>query len=150
MNTYEPISDERREELARATAIGRERSQRPFSFEDLPYRDGKRVEPESWGPKYSKPPQPGRKVDVDRWPTNAPSGQKTAHVCDKKFRAKLRAEFEAQANADRVGWATGKLSLDRVGLHGGIVEAYKAAMAAKRERLAREALPVRFPLGRAA
>jgi hypothetical protein len=150
MNTYEPISDERREELARASAIGRERSQRPFSFEDLPYRDGKRVEPESWGPKYSKPPQPGRKVDVDRWPTNAPSGQKTAHVDDAKFRAKIRAEFAAQANADRVAWATGKLSLDRVGMHGGIVEAYKAAMAAKRERLAREALPVRFPLARAA
>jgi hypothetical protein len=150
MNTYEPISDERREELARATAIGRERSQRPFSFEDLPYRDGKRVEPERWGPIYTKPAKPGRKVAVDTWPTNAPSGQKTAHVDDAKHRAKIRAEFAAQANADRAGWATGKLTIDRVGFSGGIVEAYKAAMKAKRERLAREALPVRFPIARAA
>jgi hypothetical protein len=130
--------------------MSRESDLRPFSFEDLPYRDGKRVEPESWGPKYSKPPQPGRKVDVDRWPTNAPSGQKTAHVDDAKFRAKIRAEFAAQANADRVAWATGKPRAKAWGLTETIHDAYKAAMAAKRERLAREALPVRFPLGRAA
>jgi hypothetical protein len=130
--------------------MSRESDLRPFAFEDLPYRDGKRVEPESWGPIYTKPAQPGRKVDVDRWPTNAPSGQKTAHVDDAKFRAKIRAEFAAQANADRVAWATGKPRAKAWGLTETIHDAYRAAMAAKRERLAREALPVRFPLGRAA
>jgi hypothetical protein len=122
---------------------------RPFAFEDLPLNwEGKRIEPESWGPRYTKPAKPGKVRHVEP-PTNAPSGQ-PYDFCEKKHRAKLRAEFAAQANADRVGWATGKLSLDRVGMHGGIVEAYKQAMAAKRDRLAREALPVRFPLARAA
>jgi len=130
--------------------MSRESDLRPFSFEDLPYRDGKRVEPERWGPIYTKPAKPGRKVAVDTWPTNAPSGQKTAHVDDAKHRAKIRAEFAAQANADRAAWATGKPRAKAWGLTETIHDAYKAAMAAKRDRLAREALPVRFPLGRAA
>jgi hypothetical protein len=123
--------------------MSRESDLRPFSFEDLPYRDGKRVEPASWGPIYTKPAKPGRKIAVDTWPTNAPSGQKTAHVDDAKHRAKIRAEFQAAANRDRVAWATGK----------GIVEAYKQAMREKRAReaamldeAARAALPRRFPL----
>ena len=78
---------------------------RPFAFEDLPITNGKRIEPESWGPIYSKPPKPDRKVAVDRWPTNAPSGQKTAHVDDAKLRAKIKAEFAAKAAADRKAWA---------------------------------------------
>lgn len=79
--------------------------ERPFRFEDLPLTNGKRLEPEDWGPIYSKPPKPDRKVSIDRWPTNAPSGQKTAHVDDAKFRAKLRAELAAAAAADRRAWA---------------------------------------------
>lgn len=122
---------------------------RPFSFDDLPSDlKGKRIEPESWGPKYSKPAKPGKVRHVEP-PTNAPSGQ-PYEFSDERHRAKLRAEFETKANADRRDWAMGKLSLDRVGLHGGIREAYKAAMAAKRDRLAREALPVRYPIARAA
>jgi hypothetical protein len=106
-------------------------STRPFRFEDL---NGK-PEPESWGPKYSKPAKPGRKVDVDRWPSNCASGQKFDFDA-VKHRAKILTEFRLAANADRLKWATGKA----------IVEAYKQAMAAKRERLAREALPRRYPL----
>lgn len=103
---------------------------RPFDFADL---NGK-PEPEKWGPKYSKPVKPGRKQSVDHWPTNAPSGQK-GDFDAAKHRAKLRAEFEARANADRLAWATGNA----------IREAYAQAILVKRarERLARlEALPI--------
>jgi hypothetical protein len=81
---------------------------RPFAFEDLPLNDeGKRIEPEAWGPKYSKPPKPTRKVDVDRWPSNCASGQKYDFDA-AKHRAKLKAEFTARAAADRRAWAEDK------------------------------------------
>jgi hypothetical protein len=95
---------------------------RPFRFEDL---NGK-PEPESWGPKYSKPPKPGRKVDIDRWPSNCASGQKYDFDA-AKHRAKLRAEFAAQANADRKAWAEGRLTIQRPGFCGNIYEAYQRA-----------------------
>jgi hypothetical protein len=129
---YVPMTDARRAANAEATAIGRARALAPFRFEDL----NGRPEPESWGPRYTKPAKPGKVRHVEP-PTNAPSGQPYG-FCEKKHRAKLRAEFAAQANADRLAWATGKLSLDRVGMHGGIVEAYKQAMREKRAREAAE------------
>jgi hypothetical protein len=103
---------------------------RPFDFADL---NGK-PDPEKWGPKYSKPAKTARKQSVDRFPTNCASGQKYDFDATK-HRAKLRAEFEARANADRLAWATGSA----------IREAYAQAMLVKRarERLARlEALPI--------
>jgi hypothetical protein len=104
--------------------VSGERDLVPFRFEDLPLNgEGKRVEPESWGPKYSKPPKAGRRVDVDRWPSNCASGQKYEFNA-ATHRAKIKAEFVTAANADRLKWATGKA----------IVEAYKAAMRAKRAR----------------
>jgi hypothetical protein len=99
--------------------VSSERDKVPFRFEDL---DGK-PEPDAWGPKYSKPPKPGRPVAIDRWPSNCASGQK-GDFNAARHRAKIRAEFVAAANADRVKWATGKA----------IVEAYKVAMRDKRAR----------------
>lgn len=104
---------------------------RPFDFADL---NGK-PDPEKWGPKYSKPAAKPRRVnDETSIPTNCASGQK-GNFSAAKHRAKLRAEFEAQAAADKLAWATGAA----------IREAYEQAMLVKhaRERLARlKALPI--------
>jgi hypothetical protein len=97
--------------------------------------NGRRVEPESWGPIYSKPVKPTHLRDYDP-PTNAPSGQKGPIVDDAKFRAKLKAEFVARCNAERKAWADGKLKINRPGFHGDICDAYNQAMAEKRARLA--------------
>jgi hypothetical protein len=95
---------------------------RPFRFEDL---EGK-PEPEHWGPKYSRPFKTKRAFnDETNIPTNCASGQKRDFDATK-HRAKLRAEFHAAAAADRRSWA----------MSAKIVAAYKAAMAAKRARLA--------------
>lgn len=94
----------------------------PFRFEDLPLNwEGERVEPAHWGPKYSRPVKPGK--PVDRCPTNCASGQKRCFDA-AKHRAKIRAEFEAAANADRRSWAGSAAQ----------VEAYKQAMRDKRAR----------------
>lgn len=132
---YDPITEraaawetmqaniERRENEARM---------RPFRFEDL---NGK-PEPDKWGPKYSKPPKTDRKVSIDRFPTNCASGQKYDFDC-AKYRNQMRARFAAEANADKLAWATGKLTLHRVGMRPGSIElVYKLAMAEKRARLA--------------
>lgn len=105
---------------------------RPFAFEDLPLTGNRRIEPESWGPKYSKPSKTVAPA-ADRWPSNCASGQKYDYSADK-HRAKMRAEFTTQCNADKRNWAAGKLTIDRKGLCGNIVSAYAAAMKAKRER----------------
>jgi hypothetical protein len=110
-----------------------ERRTRPFRFEDLPLTNGKRIEPEEWGPKYSKPAKPGK--PADRCPTNAPSGQKYDFDA-AKHRSKMRAKFTAQASADRRNWAEGKPRATAWGKTETIVEAYKQAMATKRARLA--------------
>jgi hypothetical protein len=96
---------------------------KPFSFDDLPIIDGKRVEPEAWGPRYSKPPKasPAKPRGLDPWPTNCASGQKYDFDA-AKHRAKLKAEFAAAAAADRRAWATGQA----------IAAAYERAMAAKK------------------
>ena len=109
---------------------------RPFAFEDLPYKNGKRTEPEAWGPIYTKPPAKPKALRAYDPPTNAPSGQKGPVVDCAKHRAKCKAEFQATVNAERRAWADGKLTVDRHGLHGNIVTAYELAMAAKRARLA--------------
>ena len=80
-----------------------ERRERPFRFEDLPLENGKRIEPEDWGPRYSKPVKAGKPVRREP-PTNAASGQPFDFDA-KKHRAKLKAEFAAQANADKRTWA---------------------------------------------
>jgi hypothetical protein len=103
-----------------------------FRFEDL---DGK-PEPERWGPKYSKPSK-AKRVAVDNFPTNAPSGQKY-DFDPAKHRAKLRAEFAAKAAADKRAWAAGQSKNDRGET---IAEAYARVMAVKAARL--EALEVR-------
>lgn len=113
----------------------RDEDLRPFRFEDL----NGAPEPEHWGPKYSRPPKPA-KVAVDRWPANCASGQK-GDFDAKKHCAKLRAEFTAQANADRRAWAAGEA---KSGLFGQrdltIAQAYAKAMHEKRAaRLGRAA-----------
>ena len=80
-----------------------ERRERPFRFEDLPLTNGKRIEPEDWGPRYSKPVKAGKAVRREP-PTNAASGQPFDFDA-KKHRAKLKAEFAAQANVDKRAWA---------------------------------------------
>jgi hypothetical protein len=113
-----------------------QRGARSFAFEDLPLDDqGRRIEPESWGPIYSKPVKPTHLRVYDP-PTNAPSGQKGPIVDDAKLRAKIKAEFVARCHAERKGWAEGRLTIDRPGFSGNIVAAYEQAMAAKRARLA--------------
>jgi hypothetical protein len=102
---------------------------RPFDFADL----AGAPEPESWGPKYSKPAKPSAKP-IDRCPTNCASGQKYTFDA-KKHRATLLAKLYADINADR-----------RRRTDAQIISAYIAAMDAKRARLARETLPRRFPL----
>ena len=79
-----------------------ERRERPFRFEDLPLTNGKRIEPEDWGPRYSKPAK--AKTVHREPPTNAPSGQPFDFDA-KKHRAKLKAEFTTLANADKRSWA---------------------------------------------
>lgn len=80
-----------------------ERRERPFAFEDLPLTNGKRIEPEDWGPRYSKPVKASKPVRREP-PTNAPSGQPFDFDA-KKHRAKLKAEFTAMCNADKRAWA---------------------------------------------
>jgi hypothetical protein len=113
---------------------------KPFRFEDLPLdAKGRRVEPASFGPIYSKPlPKPKRVNDETRIPTNAPSGQKGPIVDDAQYRAMLKAKLAARCNADRKAWAEGKLTIKRPGFSGNIVAAYKQAMSAKRARIAAE------------
>lgn len=79
------------------------RQTRPFAFEDLPLTNGKRIEPEDWGPRYAKPAKTGKAVHREP-PTNAPSGQ-PFEFSAAKHRAKLKAEFTTQANADKRSWA---------------------------------------------
>jgi hypothetical protein len=101
---------------------------KPFRFEDL---NGK-PEPKSWGPRYSKPVKAKRAFnDETNIPTNCASGQKRCFDA-AKHRAKLRAEFAAQATADRLAWASGK-ARDSRGLT--IKQAYALAMKARRARL---------------
>jgi hypothetical protein len=112
-----------------------EHSERPFAFEDLPLNgDGKRVEPESWGPIYTKPAKPGKIRHVEP-ATNAASGQ-PYEFSAARHRAKLKSEFAAQANADKRSWANGTATLNRRGFSGKIVDAYKQAMIEKCARLA--------------
>jgi hypothetical protein len=82
---------------------------RPFAFEDLPLNDeGKRIEPDKWGPLYTKPVKRAKPVnDETRIPTNCASGQK-GQFSAAKHRAKLAAEFHAGAAADRRTWAADK------------------------------------------
>lgn len=98
----------------------------PFRFEDL---NGK-PEPETWGPRYSKPPKPDRK----RWrepPSFCASGQPFEFNA-AKHRAKLKAEFVALANADKRAWANNLTKSCLIGTKNmTIQEAYKAAMATK-------------------
>jgi hypothetical protein len=111
--------------------------ERPFAFEDLPVNaNGKRIEPEKWGPVYTKPPAKPTHLRAYDPPTNAPSGQKGPVVDDAKFRAKLRAENTAIVNAARRAWADGKPRPAAFGKEETIVKAYEAAMTAKRARLA--------------
>ena len=91
-----PMSAEYQAELA-------ERRERPFRFEDLPLTNGKRIEPEDWGPRYSKPAKPGKARRVEP-PSNCASGQH-GDFDAAKHRAKLKAEFTTQANADKRKWA---------------------------------------------
>ncbi len=99
---------------------------RPFRFEDL----NGRPEPASWGPKYSKPVKRKAFNDETNIPTNCASGQKHCFSAEK-HRATLRAKFHAQAAADRLAWASGKLK-DSQGRT--IREAYALAMREKRSR----------------
>ena len=108
----------------------------PFRFEDLPVINGKRVEPPTWGPIYSKPPKAGRKVDIDRWPTNAPSGQK-GDFNAAKHRAKIKAEFCALVAKESRAWAYGEPREIGYKITETIYEAYALAMAEKRAREAR-------------
>lgn len=81
-----------------------ERRERPFRFEDIELNsNGKRIEPEDWGPIYSKPPKAGKVVRREP-PTNAPSGQ-PYEFSAAKHRAKLKAEFTTLANAEKRAWA---------------------------------------------
>jgi hypothetical protein len=108
-----------------------EQSARPFDFADL----NGNPEPEKWGPKYSKPVKRARFNDETNIPTNCASGQKRCFDA-AKHRAKLRAEFAALANADRLAWALGKAKNERGET---IAQAYARAMAEKAERLANPA-----------
>jgi hypothetical protein len=98
---------------------------RPFNFADL----NGRPEPESWGPKYSKPVKTAR-VSADRFPTNCASGQKFDFDA-AKHRAKIRAEFSATAGRERREWALGKQKNERGETIG---QAYKRVMREKRAR----------------
>lgn len=101
---------------------------KPFRFEDL---NGK-PEPKSWGPIYTKPVKAKRPFnDETNIPTNSASGQKRCFDA-AKHRAKIRAEFAALANAERLAWALGKAK-NCQGLT--IKQAYALAMKAKRARL---------------
>jgi len=124
---------------------------RPFRFEDL---NGK-PEPEKWGPKYSKPVKRARFNDETNIPTNCASGQKRCFSA-VKHRAKLRAEFEALANADKRAWALGQSKNERGET---IAQAYARAMAEKAARLAGDAgrepkrlneQPQRYPIAKPA
>ena len=129
---YQTTVEERAAAIA-AMAANREAAElaytaRPFRFEDL----NGRPEPKSWGPIYSKPIAKPRAVnDETNIPTNCASGQKRCFDA-AKHRAKLRAEFAAQAAAVRREWALGK-SKNCQGLT--IRQAYALAMEAKRARL---------------
>ena len=80
-----------------------ERRERPFRFEDLPLTNGKRIEPEEWGPRYSKPVKAGKVRHVEP-PSNCASGQ-PFEFSAKKHRAKMKAVFTAMCNADKRAWA---------------------------------------------
>jgi hypothetical protein len=129
---YVSTIDERAAAIA-AMAANREadrleRNARPFRFEDL---NGK-PEPKAWGPIYTKPVKAKRPCnDETHIPTNCASGQKRCFDA-AKHRAKIRAEFAATANAERLAWALGKAK-NCQGLT--IRQAYALAMKAKRARL---------------
>lgn len=137
---------------------------RPFRFEDL---QGK-PEPEKWGPLYPKTAsaavekwralgrvreltpdekrQHGRAVGEWIRALNNPAVKRhEIPASDLKYRltcaairGRCRAAFAAAANAERRAWADGK---PRPGTKWTIRDEYKAAMAAKAARIAREALP---------
>lgn len=128
--------------IVKAADTAREYGARPFDFADL---QGK-LEPERWGPKYSKPAKRARFNDETNIPTNCASGQKRCFSA-AKHRAKIKAEFAARAAADQREWALGKAKSNCVGLLGLTIEqAYAKAMAEKATRLAGQivAAPVRL------
>ena len=132
----------------------REAAARPFRFEDL---NGE-PEPEKWGPVYNlssaslekwRKLSRGRELTVEEnaaygaavhaavrsanAPRKAPNTLPTSSNCASgqpttfsaaKHRAKIIGELRSAVARDRLAWATSK----------GIVDAYKAAMAAKRNR----------------
>ena len=135
---------------------------RPFAFEDLPLNnEGKRIEPEKWGPAYNIKRQRGKTISevvrakqLAELHSLASAGKCHVNIkADLKYnytsakaRAAMRAAFHAAAAAERRDWAMGTLTVDRPGFSGNIVAAYEAAMTAKRARLEREALkPARKP-----
>src|SRR4029077_11013117 len=93
----------------------------PFRFEDLAVNDdGQRIEPESWGPVYNIKRKRGqdvgdavREAQAQAWKrdpvfhSNSPSGQ-AFEFSAAKHRARMKAEFTAQCNADRRAWADNK------------------------------------------
>ena len=133
---YQTTIDER-EAVMRAIAergaqVAPQYGRRPFRFEDL---DG-RPEPKSWGPIYTKPVKAKRPFnDETNIPTNCASGQKRCFDA-AKHRAKIRAEFAALANAERLAWALGKAKNCQGQT---IAQAYAQAMAAKRNAAAVQA-----------
>ena len=126
----------------------------PFRFEDL----AGEPEPEAWGPAYNIKRRRGQSVgDAVReahaavWKrdpvfhTNSPSGQ-AFEFSAAKHRARLKAEFTVQCNAERRAWADGKPRKGAYGKETTILDAYEDAMKAKRLRESNaNALPPRKP-----
>ena len=80
--------------------------------------NSKRIEPEDWGPIYTKPPKPG-KVDSDARTANQPApGGQPYEFSATKHRAKLKAEFATLANAEKRAWS------HEPGFKGGLHAAY--------------------------
>ena len=115
----------------------------PFRFEDL---NGK-PEPEAWGPVYDIKRKRGQSVSEairekqiselrsaanGKWHVNLAADLKYKFSA-AKHRARVKAEFTAQCNADKRNWADGK---PRYGKTETIVEVYKQAMLDKAARLA--------------
>jgi hypothetical protein len=126
-----PYVDEYQAELAREREIAsakywaaqkREletKAARPFRFEDL---EGK-PEPEAVHAAVRAANAPRKAPNTLPTSSNCASGQATTFSA-AKHRAKLIGELRSAAARDRLAWATSE----------GIREAYKAAMAAKRNR----------------
>ena len=93
----------------------------PFSFEDLPINDeGKRIEPEKWGPTYDIKRQRGKTIgeavrakQLAELHSAASAGKCHVNIkADLKYsytsakaRAAMKAAFHAAAAADRRAWA---------------------------------------------